>query len=218
MEQQKIIRAAIIVLIIILTGVGISRFFFHKEMHLESARLLPETKTIPSVDLVYGTETVKSADVSGRWWLVHFGAKSCFNSCDQALDASLAMFDQFNTKHELAPPAMAFISVDPERDNPAKLRADAFKLNSNLLGITGNNSALASLAAFFDEHYSRHYTQAGKDVVIAAGEAAPAKTDYSITTSQRIYIINDRAQFIGYFEPPYTADVLYRDLVQLMDQ
>lgn len=218
MEQQRIIRAIIVILIIILTGVGVSRFFFHHELHLQAAKLLPEKKDIVAVELMYGVEKAQTRQVSGNWWLMVLGSTACFDKCDPALEAALGVQEIFNTKSGSAAPMVAFISLDPERDKPAPLRAMAAKLN--FFGATGENAELAKLAGFLGQKYTRSYMQGGKEVVVPAGESMPAKPPrvYQLNTQTRIYIFDDRMRYVGYFEPPYAADVLYQDMVQLMDQ
>lgn len=117
--------------------------------------------------------------LKGKWSLVFFGFTYCPEACPTTLAAlGKAMAD-------LGPKAkdvqVVFISVDPERDTPAALKAylasPAFPKGT--IGLTGSKADVAQVAKAYHVFYQK--TGAGPD--------------YSIDHSTMIYVMDPRGRF-----------------------
>ena len=84
----------------------------------------------------------------GKYALVNFGYASCPDVCIEGLTMMADAYEQM-------PPAvqnnlnMVFITIDPERDTPAKLAKYLPAFDENIIGLTGASEQIADVAAKF---------------------------------------------------------------------
>jgi cytochrome oxidase Cu insertion factor (SCO1/SenC/PrrC family) len=83
-------------------------------------------------------------DAQGKIVLLFFGYTSCADICP------LTLFHVAEVMRELGPLAEhvqpLFVSVDPQRDTPAVLRAFVKYFHSSIIGLTGAQAAVAAVA------------------------------------------------------------------------
>ncbi|MEP7222290.1 MAG: SCO family protein [Novosphingobium sp.] len=101
------------------------------------------------------------SDFTGKWRIVYFGYTFCPDVCPldvAAMTRGLATF----AKQE---PGLAaqiqpiFITIDPERDTPARVGEFAAAFSPGLVGLTGTPAQIAAAAKAFSAFYGR-----GKDM------------------------------------------------------
>jgi protein SCO1/2 len=128
----------------------------------------------PAVNRPTGGEfTLQSAqgplalkDFRGKVVLLYFGYTYCPDICPTSL-AATAQGLQLLKPEELARVAVIFISVDPERDTPARLQEYARFFHPNVFGVTGAPAELAELAKRYGAFYARQPVEtAGAGYVI----------------------------------------------------
>ena len=93
-------------------------------------------------------------DFRGKLVLVYFGYTYCPDICPTAL-AATAEGLKLLTPEELARVAVIFISVDPERDTPARLKEYAEFFHPAIVGVTGSPEELAAIARRYGVFYAR---------------------------------------------------------------
>ena len=116
---------------------------------------LPE-RPLPKPALPEGGDfTLQSAngpvslkDFRGKEVLVYFGYTYCPDICPTSLAATAEGLKQL-TPEELARVAMIFVSVDPKRDTPARLKEYVTFFHSAIVGVTARyfKKATAPLAS-----------------------------------------------------------------------
>jgi len=90
--------------------------------------------------------TVRDSDFAGKYRIVYFGYTHCPDICPN----DLAVVGQALRRIEKQAPARAariqplFITVDPERDTPAVMKAYASAFHPRLLGLTGTPQQVAA--------------------------------------------------------------------------
>lgn len=87
----------------------------------------------------------------GKYQLIYFGYASCPNICPFDVQRMMRGFDQYAADHpdEAARIQPIFITVDPERDTPAKVGEFAAAFSDRLIGLTGTREQVdAAMAAF----------------------------------------------------------------------
>jgi protein SCO1/2 len=103
-------------------------------------------------------QTGKAVDESvlrGKWSVVFFGFTYCPDVCPGTLQALTAAHDQLGPKGKDL--QIVFISVDPERDTPEKVRAwlEAQQPPAGTLGLTGtvaqSNAAAKAYGVFHEK-------------------------------------------------------------------
>lgn len=91
------------------------------------------------------------ASLRGRWVWLYLGFASCPDACPRALTLLAEADDQLGASARIAP---VFVSVDPVRDTPARLKAFTGYYSGRLRGATGTRTALDGLAAAIGASYS----------------------------------------------------------------
>jgi len=148
--SQRILLAVAVLLAALVLGLA---FFWHPEM--------PERPLPMAAAPAGGDFTLQSAggpvalqDFRGKLVLVYFGYTYCPDICPTAL-AATAEGLKLLTPEELARVAVIFISVDPERDTPARLKEYAEFFHPAIVGITGTADELAGIARRYGVFYAR---------------------------------------------------------------
>lgn len=87
---------------------------------------LPEYWTIPAFTLVdQDSALFRDADLAGYAWLVSFAYTNCPDVCPLVTQRMAQLRDQLARRGDLGSIRLLTISVDPQRDSPAVLRAHA---------------------------------------------------------------------------------------------
>jgi len=127
-------------------------------------------------------KTITDQDLKGRPFLVFFGFTHCPEVCPTAL------FDISEILGKLGPDAekvnALFITVDPERDTPEKLKEYLSSFNPRLIGVGGNAEALAAVAKAYRVYY--------KKIPLKDG-------DYTMDHTAIVYLMDKNGQFVAPF-------------------
>ena len=98
-------------------------------------------------------KTVTADDFKGHPFLVFFGFTNCPEICPTTL------FDISEVLNKLGPDAdkvnALFVTVDPERDTPEKLKDYLSSFNPHLIGLGGDPAALAAVAKAYRVYYKK---------------------------------------------------------------
>lgn len=132
---------------------------------------------------------VDESVLKGRWSAVFFGFTYCPDVCPTTLQALNAAADQLGDK--ASDLQIVFISVDPERDTPAQMKAylDAQSLRPGTLGLTGSPEQVAAAAKAYRVFYEKD------------GEGE----DYTLNHSTPAYVMDPQGRFdrvLGYGMSP----------------
>jgi cytochrome oxidase Cu insertion factor (SCO1/SenC/PrrC family) len=124
----------------------------------------------------------------GRFLLVYFGFTQCPDVCPADLhEISLAL-------EQLGPAAAAvqplFITLDPQRDTPARLATYVAAFHPRLVGLTGTEPALHELAAAYRLYFRR---------------VPAAHGGYTIEHAAFTYLMDRHGRYIGFFPPGTSA-------------
>ena len=87
----------------------------------------------------------------GRWVWLYMGYASCPDLCPSALNALAAAHDQLGRPRNVQP---LFVSVDPLRDPPSRIKAYLGFFSPELAGATGSRAALEALARGIGARYA----------------------------------------------------------------
>lgn len=151
---------------------------------------MPERPLPKAASTAGGDFTLESAngpvslkDYRGKLVLVYFGYTFCPDICPTSLAATAEGLKQLKPE-EAARVAMIFISVDPERDTPARLKEYVEFFHPNLVGVTGKPTDLAEIAKRYGVFYA-------KQKVGAAGGG------YVVDHSSDTYMLGPDGQLLG---------------------
>jgi protein SCO1/2 len=133
-----------------------------------------------------------SAQLRGKWSLLFFGYTYCPDICP----TSMVLLNQFyaKLKPELAGDTqIIFVSVDPARDDVAKLHEYVRYFNPQFRGVTGEFMALQQFATALSIPFAK---------VPGGGD------NYQIEHSGSIAIINSQGHYVGFLKAPHELDKL----------
>jgi len=127
-------------------------------------------------------------DLKGKWSLVFFG----FANCPDVCPTSMAVMDKVS-KLEGVPKdtQYLFVSVDPKRDTPEKLKEFVSFFNEKFIGATGSEAELKK----FEEPLG----------VIYDFEGDTSSDDYIVTHFAAIYIMDPTGNQRAYILPPHSV-------------
>jgi protein SCO1/2 len=183
-------------------GVWVSRQLAHSAPQLASGTWLEPRRQVGPFSLTDDTDRpFTQAQLAGAPTLVFFG----FTHCPDVCPTTLYKLSQLQRAAVLPRLRVVFVTVDPQRDTPAALKQylAAFAASpqtashSGLVGLTGSEHAIETVAARFGVAYQR--------VALPGG-------DYTIDHSAVLFLLDETGHMSAVFTPPFDPGVLGADL------
>jgi cytochrome oxidase Cu insertion factor (SCO1/SenC/PrrC family) len=137
-------------------------------------------------------------DFLGKYTLVFFGYTYCPDVCPATLAIMSAALDKMGARAERIVPV--FITVDPKRDTPDKIKSYLSSFGTRFVGLTGSSQDIANVAKEYRVYYKEHPAENG-------GE-------YTVDHSGVIYLMDPNGQFIANYSLDTSPDVLAADLTK----
>lgn len=137
------------------------------------------------------------SDFNGRYRLIYFGYTYCPDVCPidlQRIAQGLRLFEK-QAPDRAAKIQPIFVSVDPERDTPAVVKAYVSAFHPRLIGLTGTPEEIAAVAKRF--------------VVVYSKEKTKGSTEYIVSHSRTPYLFGPKGEPIALVpvDDPTTPDV-----------
>src|SRR5258707_11695952 len=88
-----------------------------------------------------------SSDFAGRYMLIYFGYSYCPDVCPTTLALMGDALDKLGAKADAIVPI--FITIDPERDSPAKLKPYLASFGPRFVGLTADLATIKKAAALY---------------------------------------------------------------------
>jgi len=146
-------------------------------------------------------------DFRGKYMLVFFGYTYCPDVCPTALAVEAEALDKLGARASLIVPI--FISVDPKRDTPDKLKSYLSSFDAkppsarpNFVGLTGTDEEIAKAAEAYRVYYRAHI-----DGRVENG------ANYSIDHSSDVYLMGPEGKFVAYYSQGILPDEMAADLM-----
>lgn len=185
-------------------------------LSLAAIQLLPQPKPLPPVMLRTASgDAFAREKFQQQWNLVFFGFTSCPDFCPmelQKLGKVLRLAQAAGQRLRVV-----FVSVDPERDSDERLANYVSFFHPEVIGLRGDNPAIANFAQFFGASYDRSAVIGSKLLRVPAGGAMPvvAGEDYQVSHSSRVFVVDPQGQFLGSVASVESAEILWADLQKL---
>lgn len=161
---------------------------------LTSGTWLPAGRDIAAVTLLdQDGRTFTPQQLRGHPSLLFFGFTHCPDICPATL-ALLAALARSNTLPALQ---TVFITVDPQRDDPASMKRYVTAFGANLTGVTGTSAQLERLM---------------KSVGVASLRRELPGGDYTVDHSATLFLLDSQARIAAIFTPPLSLPALQTDL------
>lgn len=184
---------------------------FDRSYEPQILRLYPQARPLAPFELRdQSDQPFTDADFKGYWSFVFFG----FTYCPDVCPTTMALFDRMAKQMPeslRADTRFVLVSVDPERDTPAKLADYVGWFNSDFIGVTGEREALNELTR-----------QLG---VVYMKVPLPGSSDgYTVDHTAKIFLINPRGERFALFDtvsdpdsPAFNMAELLRDYEAVRD-
>ncbi len=181
--------------------IGLGTLFFPSQTNdteqQNTANLITNGKPVGgdfTLNSVNGEVSLK--DFEGKLVLIYFGYTYCPDICPTNLGNLSVAYRQF-TQQERDQLQILFISVDPERDTPARLKQYADYFESNMIGLTSDAQTIAEL--------SRRY-----GVVYAKVDDPNNGTNYAVDHSAFTYVVDQQGQWQQQLPHATTPDMFIK--------
>lgn len=188
----------------VLGGIFSGVFLLRSQVtEISSGTLLKTPRVIEAFKLTAGNGAIFSnARLAGHWTVIFPG----FTFCPDVCPTTLATLKAVNAKLGAAAVKVRFVflSVDPARDTPEKLRNYVMFFSPAFIGVTGDQATLERLGANIGFVYAK----------------VPGATpdSYTMDHSTALILINPQGQVAGYLTPPFKPDAMAEDLRKLVAQ
>lgn len=106
-----------------------------------------------------------TASLRGKVLLIYFGYTYCPDICPTSLTATGQALNRL-TPAELARVKAVFVSVDPERDTPDRLKNYVAFFHQNMVGVTGTPDQVAVAARRYGAIYARQHVASATGYVV----------------------------------------------------
>ncbi|KAL6758086.1 thioredoxin-like protein [Haematococcus lacustris] len=149
--------------------------------------------------LDYDGKPFTDKDLRGEFALLYFGFTHCPDICPDELEKIAEALDMVEGQVgvKVVP---VFISVDPERDTPARIKAYVKEFHPRMLGLTGDLEAVKRTSKAYRVYYSKTGEAGAKDYLV----------DHSIIH----YLIDPHGEFVTFYAKNYTAEQMMASICE----
>ena len=175
---------------------------------VKAVTLMPAPRALPAFSLQQSDGTaLTTEDLAGHWTVVFIGFTYCPDVCPTTLAELAQAQKQWEALPESTRPRVLFVSVDPERDTPAKAGEYAHAFHPDTLAATADIPALEKFA-----------TSLGFVFMKVPGKGYAANpNDYSVDHSANIALLDPQGRLAGLIRPPFRPDAIATDMQALTE-
>lgn len=170
----------------------------------ESLMILPEPRVVADFRLVDGDDRAFSLEnLRGRWSLLFFGFTHCPDVCPSALYDLAQVHRALVERGHSDDHQVVFVSVDPERDTPLRLKQYAGFFDPDFLAVTGSHQQLGPLTQRIGIAYRIEPHDAGSE-------------RYGVDHSASIMLLDPQGRLHGVFPAPHDSDRIIHDMTRVL--
>ena len=140
-------------------------------------------------------------DFRGEHLLIYFGYTYCPDVCPTALSDMALVMDALDD--EAAKLRPMFITIDPLRDTPERLKPYVANFHPKLVGLTGSEAAVAAAAKAYRVYFAKSNTKAGS-------------REYLMDHTSIIYLIGPDGRYLSHFTHGVTAETMAKRIRENM--
>ena len=145
------------------------------------------------------------AELQGKWTFIYFGYTSCPDVCPTTLALLNKAQQQLASEKADENTEYLLISVDPDRDLPARLKQYVSSFNPAFSGATGEREELDKLTKALGVYYKIYPPEADNEF-------------YLVDHSSALLLINPAAELQAVLTPPFTPATLADDLKRIRER
>ncbi|KAE8709611.1 Protein SCO1-like protein 2 [Hibiscus syriacus] len=145
---------------------------------------------------------VNEQEFLGNWVLLYFGYTSSPDSGPDQVQIMAKAIDTLESKENLKV-LPVFVTIDPQRDGPAQLRAYLKEFDPRIVGLTGPVSAVRQMAQEYRVYFKK---------VEEEGD------DYLVESSHNMYLIDPKMKVVRCFGVEYNSEQLLKEISKEMNK
>lgn len=169
----------------------------------ENATMLPERLELPALSLTdTAGETFTKEALEGRFSLLFFGFTNCPDVCPITLNVLSSAVERIEAADAEAVPQVVFVSVDPYRDTPERIRGYLDGIDASFVGVTGSDEELAPLLDTLGVSVQKEER---------AGEA------YNVVHNSTVYFVGPEARLVAVSSAPHMPETLASDYLAVRE-
>ncbi|KAI6171680.1 Transcription initiation factor IIF subunit alpha [Aphelenchoides besseyi] len=183
-------KSVVATLVTLSAGVGVLLYMRKKRLDEEArnrkmmagkARIGGEWQLVDTDGKVGG-----SADHIGKWVLMYFGFTNCPDICPDEIEKMVDIVDNLDRDAKPIPVVPVFITVDPERDTPERVKKYCAEFSPKIKGYTGTKEQVEKVLKTFRIYHSQ-------------GPATTDEDDYIVDHTVMMYLIAPDGNFYDYY-------------------
>jgi protein SCO1/2 len=164
--------------------------------------VLTAPRPLPAVELVdENDERFEPSRFAGHWSFLYFGYTYCPDICPLALLELASVKERLAAAGREVDVEYYLVSVDPQRDKPARLKEYVQYFDPSFHGLTGPDDALFALARAAESLY---FIPPGQDA-----------DNYLVSHSNNFALLNPAGEIRAIFTPPHTPEQLAADFLAI---
>ena len=169
------------------------------------AMLHTPEKAIAPFSLERADETgLSNADLKGHWSLFYFGDSYCTDLCPAALGNIVRLYNRLAINPEVQQSLkFIFVSLDPLRDTPERLRSYVTDFHPGFIGVSGSEDEVHALAKEFSIYFKQQ----------APDQEGNYRIDHSVTLS----LVNPQGKIAAYFIDLTNPEHLATDILTIIE-
>jgi protein SCO1 len=196
-RNRSAIYVGLLIAAAALAGYMVARSLQEGVPVLASGTALPQPRPVESFALSdQDGNRFDNTSLAGQATLAFFG----FTHCPDVCPTTLALLARLHRDPALKDLRIAFITVDPARDDALTLRRYVDAFGGGITALRGEDEALAPLL---------------KSLGVATSNQPRAGTDYTVDHSATLFFLDRRGALAAVFTPPFDAARLRSDLLTL---
>lgn len=205
-HRATVIGLALIGVLALLVGVVLGEWLFGRRsppapeiagIYLQDFQLADDFHLIHHSGQAFTRDSLK-----GSWTFLYFGYSYCPDVCPLTLVELDRLQKLLAARGADGNTAYLFISVDPQRDTPERLREYVTYFNPKFQGVTGPPAELDRLAKPLRVFYQR-------------GSSAENSANYTMDHTSTIILIDPAARPRAIFTPPQNPEQMAADFLKI---
>ncbi len=167
----------------------------------QTATVLPEPRPLADVRFTdkSGNET-RLSDLQGDFTLLFFGFTNCPDVCPLTLSLLAQVRADIASRAPRLTPRVLFVSVDPNRDTPARIDAYLRGFDPDFLGVTAPDAELKPLL---------------EQLGVAVEKHEHGGANYNVVHNSAIYVLNPNVEWLAVSTGPHDPQVLASDYLRI---
>lgn len=139
---------------------------------------------------------VTDASYKGKYLLIYFGYTYCPDVCPTGLQSMAHALDQLGAEVSKVQPL--YITIDPARDTPSKIKEYIGSFHPQIVGLTGTPEQIAAVAKAYQVYYAK--------------SAQVDEQDYLMDHSSRIYLMDPNGKLVATFPQEVDPAIIVKTL------